>query len=161
MSKLFLLLLLSISSISCNIKPRQDEAAKDETNTVVNFDWLLGEWQRVNEKEDRATYEYWHKVSSDEYAGLGFTIKDGDTLQQEQIKLQLKGRTWALIVKTTADGDEVLFKMSAQTDSSFICENITHDFPTEIKYWIEGAQLNASVSGGEMVIPFVFERLKQ
>ncbi len=37
-----------------------------------NFDWLLGDWQRSNEKAGMETYESWKKISSTEYLGHWF-----------------------------------------------------------------------------------------
>ena len=51
-----------------------------------------------------------------------------------------------------------LFKITSQTDTSFVAENPTHDFPTKIIYWLENKQLKAHVSNKEFGIDFVFEK---
>ena len=49
--------------------------------STESFDWLVGEWQRTNEKEGRETFEMWNKVTDYEYSGFGVTLQDGDTLK--------------------------------------------------------------------------------
>ena len=51
-----------------------------------------------------------------------------------------------------------LFKITQQTDTSFIAQNPTHDFPTKIRYWLDNKQLKAHVSNNEFGIDFVFKK---
>lgn len=45
-----------------------------------NFDWILGEWKRTNEKIGHNTYEKWTKISATEYRSFGFTLSGLDTI---------------------------------------------------------------------------------
>ncbi|MEM8566439.1 MAG: alpha/beta fold hydrolase, partial [Bacteroidota bacterium] len=47
------------------------------------FDWLLGNWERINDKKDLKTYENWVKIGADEYRGLSFTLEQSDTVWKE------------------------------------------------------------------------------
>ena len=123
------------------------------------FDWLLGNWKRNNNEEGKETFETWKKNSTSEYSGLGYTLKDKDTIQQEFIKLFNKDKKWFLEVELRGDPDIVTFPMSSSTSSEFVCKNKEHDFPKMIKYWKNGDKLNALVAGDDFQIPFEFERI--
>lgn len=155
--KLFSLLLLGLLILSCQNKPSQSKTSHD---AAINFDWLLGSWQRTNDKAGRTTYENWIKINPKAYAGHGFTLMNGDTIQQEKIQLIKDKEEWMLIVRTTTDGDQVTFKLVELSDNAFSCENKAHDFPTHIKYWMKDNQLKALVSGQGMEIPFEFEKVE-
>ena len=48
-------LLIGILIISCN--PSKKESSNTKlTDKSDNFDWLLGEWERLNEEEGKNTY---------------------------------------------------------------------------------------------------------
>jgi len=93
MKKVGFVLLVSILFIACNEsgkqtdKPDNLKQEKEIVKKVKNFDWLLGKWKRLNEEEGKVTFENWDKITNTEYAGVGFTIQKGDTLQQEIISL--------------------------------------------------------------------------
>ena len=130
----------------------------EEKLSHENFDWLLGNWKRNNEKDGKETYEVWTKISHAEYYGIGFTIQNNDTLNQEKIRLVKSGEKWVLEVQLQNEAIPILFNMTSYNDQEFICENQTHDFPKLIKYWKNGSKINALVSGSDMEIPFEFER---
>ena len=144
---------------SCNTKgkPSADESINEN---VVNFDWLLGSWERKGEEQGTETFENWKKISESEYSGIGFTIQDGDTVKQEKIKLIKQNGKWDLIVKVPDEAESVLFKMTTFDAGSFTCENDSLDFPKLIKYWKYNGNLKAVVSGDDMEISFEFEKMK-
>lgn len=158
-----LLVLAGILIISCNQSKKENPKANTKSNTSAeiseNFDWLLGKWKRLNEKEGKETLENWEKVSNTEYAGLGFTMQNGDTINQENMWLVQTNGKWDLTVKVPEESESVSFKGTDHNESEFICENHEIEFPNKIKYWINGERLNATVSNSEMEIPFEFEKL--
>ena len=125
-----------------------------------NFDWLLGNWKRTNEKEDRETFEIWEKKSTSEYLGHGFTLLNTDTVKQEKIKLTKLNAKWILEVKVI-DEEAVIFNLTSFSNNQITCENNEIDFPNIIKYWKNGDKINAFVSGGELEILFEFERINK
>ena len=154
-----LLVLIGILTISCNQSKKENPKANTSAEITKNFDWLLGKWKRLNEKEGKETFENWEKISNTEYKGIGFTMQNGDTLNQEIMRLIQTNGKWDLIVKVPEEAESIMFMGTSHNDSEFICENHEIDFPNKIKYWINGQRLNASVSNSEMEIPFEFEKL--
>lgn len=115
--------------------------------------FLVGDWERLQEKEGKKTYEIWNS----DFTGLGITLKEKDTVFKEILSIVTINDTLTLKVEGV-NPTPTLFKITNQTDSSFVAENPTHDFPTKIEYWLENQQLKAKVSNKEFGIDFVFKR---
>lgn len=142
--------------VSCNFSKSSGEKAA--VNPEVNFDWLLGNWERTNEKEGRATYENWVKMSSNVYDGTGFTLQQSDTVWSENIQLiKIKGG-WSFNVVGRGDSIPTQFKLIYISDGSFTCENKQNEFPKKIIYTLEGNEIKAVISSGDMEIPCDFKR---
>ena len=101
----------------------------------VYFNWLLGDWKRLNEEDGKETFENWEKVSATEYAGIGFTLQKGDTISKEHIQLLKVNQNWDLVVSLGSGSEPVTFKGFTHAETEFSCENIANDFPNIIKYW--------------------------
>ncbi|MEN8192925.1 MAG: hypothetical protein ABFS12_08915 [Bacteroidota bacterium] len=147
----------------CTDKDKEEQKVQNADIIKINenFDWLLGNWERINEKEDRETFEIWEKKSNSEYHGMGFTMQNEDTIKQEKIQLVNIDGKWDLIVKVPEETESITFKITELKEDSFICENDSLDFPKMIKYWKDGNKINALVSGDDMEIPFEFERINE
>jgi len=156
--KKILILLIGILITSCN--QTKKEKQKDEIKSE-NFDWLLGKWKRLNEEEGKETFENWNKINETEYSGIGFTMQNGDTIKQEKIRLTKTSGKWNLTVKVPEESESITFNGISHNETEFTCENNEIDFPNKIKYWKNGNRINAMVSGGEMEIPFEFEKLNK
>ena len=163
MNKTGIILLITVAFLtfsSCTEESKKETEVKIEEKALnENFDWLLGHWKRNNEEEGKETFEVWKKINSFEYFGIGFTMQNSDTLNQEKIKLIKSGKKWTLEVQPRGAPAPVTFKMTSYNEQEFICENKEHDFPTLIKYWKNGNKINALVSGDDMEIFFEFERI--
>lgn len=165
--KNFVMILAALLIISCGVKkaPISNNANVNvsPSKTITksnnyNFDWLLGTWQRANDKEGKRTYEFWHKVGDKHYEGIGYTLQGQDTISQEKMLLMELHDVWGFNVVAGAD-PMVRFKLIDVTESSFVCENQDNDFPKVIKYWKDQYRLKAEISGGGPTIPFVFAKV--
>ena len=125
-----------------------------------NFDWLLGEWKRINEKPGNETFENWHKISPSEYYGIGFTMQNGDTVKQERIRIVKLKDKWDLIVKSPEDIKSITFPITELKSGEFTCTNDSLDFPKQIKYWKDDKKIRATVTGDSLKIEFTFERIE-
>ncbi len=127
-----------------------------QTTTKQNYpDFLLGNWQRTNDKPGNTTFENWEE----NFTGLGYTLKESDTIFKEILSVTSKNDTLYLQVEGVNEAP-TLFKFTEQTDSSFVCENPQNEFPTKIEYWMENKLLKAKVSNDEFDVAFVFEKLQ-
>lgn len=48
------IILIALGFTMCNSK---------QNESTENFDWLLGKWQRTNEKQGKTTFENWEKIT--------------------------------------------------------------------------------------------------
>ena len=156
---------ISILIFSCNPieknTPKTEAAKVENSTTVESFDWLLGDWFRLNEKEGKETFETWKKINEREYAGIGYTMQNDDTIQQENMSLRNSKGTWDLLVSLDKEDDAVDFIGTSLDKNEFTVENKENEFPKKIKYWIEGQTLKATISNAELSIHFEFEKLKK
>lgn len=130
--------------ISCQTKTAQKRP---------NF--LKGKWQRVNEKPDKQTFDFWNE----DLTGIGFTLKENDTIFKEVMSIVSLKDTLHLKVEGVNEAP-TLFKFTKQTDSSFVCENKENEFPKKIHYYKDGQQLKCKISNEEFEVDFVFEEMK-
>jgi len=151
--------ILFLSSCTSNNSEESKTQNNEISKSTENFDWLLGNWKRNNEKENRETFEIWKKTNNSEYSGIGFTIQNNDTIKQEKIKLIKLDKKWVLEVQPQDEPEPIAFNMTSYNDQEFICENKELDFPKLIKYWKNESKINALVSGDDMEISFEFKRI--
>ena len=159
--KQILILFIGVALISCNQQAKEspEQTSTESAINSENFDWLVGKWKRLNEEEGKETFENWEKNSDTEYAGIGFTMQNGDTITQEKMWLTKVGEHWDVIVKLPGEDTSVTFKGTSHNESEFICENPENDFPNKIRYRKDGDKISASISNAEMEIPFEFGKL--
>lgn len=122
-----------------------------------NFEWILGEWNRTNDKEGQNTYEHWVQIAGDIYLGFGFTLAGQDTIFKENLSINKAEDVWRLSV-AGVNADTVHFEITEWTNNHFKSQNKTHDFPKFIQYELKDDKLSAEISDGSTSIPFIFIR---
>lgn len=159
------LLILALAFVSCKQSAKgKMEGALDAKETVQApgaFDWLHGDWKRLNEEAGKSTFEVWQKVNDTAYSGFGFTLRDTDTIWQEHMNLLKHGGSWRLEIQSPQDPEPTVFNLTAMEDHSFTFENPEIDFPKRIAYARNEKEIHATVSGEEMEIVFQFQRLPE
>lgn len=157
-----IILLFSCNEGAKTVQNKQSAIESKSNNTKFgNFDWLIGNWKRVNDSDGKETFENWKNMSSTEYSGVGYTIKNGDTISQENMSLTKSADTWSLFVKTPDEKKPVEFKIKEISDKQFVFTNDSIDFPKRIKYWMVKDTLKANISNEQMDILFEFIRISR
>jgi hypothetical protein len=113
--------------------------------------FLVGNWQRVNDKQNEKTFENW----KNDLTGTGYTLSENKKIFEEDLRIIIIKDTLYLEV-TGVNQTATLFQFTSQTDSSFVCENPKNEFPKKIKYWLEKDTLRALVSSKDFNIDFNF-----
>lgn len=149
----FIIVLLFISSFTTL------QQSSGIENQSENFTWLLGSWKRVNDSEGKQTYEHWKKLTKNVYEGIGCTLKEGDTIWKESIKLHQVAKEWHFEVRGKNELKPTVFRITEIGKSSFICENEANEFPKKIEYKLVDSGLKATISGGEDKVDFNFKRI--
>lgn len=142
--RLFSLLLVSFLLFSCNTKKKNKKPT-----------WLIGKWERINEKPTKNTYEFW----ANNLTGTGFTLQQNDTIFKEIMSIVTIKDTLHLKVEGVNE-KPTLFKFTQQTDTSFVCENKKNEFPKKIHYFLDKQQLKCKISNEEFSVDFVFDRIE-
>ena len=153
-----LIIVVVIFTVSCKNSPSVDTNI-ESTTVTENFDWLLGNWHRINEKDGKETYEIWNKKTNTEYIGVGFTLQNNDTIWKEDIKLIKSDDDWNFVVAGKGKTNPTIFKLTMIENESFTCNNELNEFPKKIKYSKNENKIIAVISGGEAKVLFEFERL--
>ena len=151
---LSVIFILIIGQLFISCKSTENLAA--ENNNKETFDWLLGKWKRINDKEGQSTYEFWKKAGMNKYVGHGYTLHKQDTVWQENMQLKKENKSWSLNIYASNNSGIVKFKITEVSDQSFTCFNAQNEFPKTISYNRKGNQINAIISDEENSIPFNF-----
>jgi hypothetical protein len=150
----FLLLL-----VSCKNVPAHEE---ENLTSSTQFNWLVGEWQRINEEDGKTTFENWEITASQSLTGHGYTLQAGDTVFQERLAIERMApphdqSTEKYILKVTGVNEEpTLFSIDTYTDSGFTAVNPDNEFPTHITYAMVNDTLKAHVRNSDFAITFDF-----
>jgi len=105
--------------------------AQSPSATIHDVGWLAGCWERRS--GDRATIEMWMVPAGGMMLGASRTVVSGVTREYEQV--MIRERDGRLVYTANPSGQaEASFTSTQVTDSSFVVENLTHDFPQRITY---------------------------
>lgn len=158
MKKVVLVSLCITIMLACQNKEQNKEAIVE--TKAGEFDWLLGNWKRVNDTDGKETFENWEVKDDGSYQGKSFTMFASDTVWQEDMHLLKIQDTWQMEVKAPEDLSPTVFGMINHLSDQFTCENPELDFPKTIYYKSVQDSLYATVSNKEMQLIFTFEKLK-
>jgi hypothetical protein len=125
---------LACALIACTpTKPKEPEFSQLNTD-FTKTNWLIGTW--INKSLRVTNYEAWKKGNDSTLVGRSYTVKGGDTIFLEHIKLVRQGDEIHYIptVPDQNSGMPVTFKMTFLDSNKFVFENQAHDFPQTIAY---------------------------
>ena len=129
--------------------------------SLSDFEWLLGKWERLNNRPGQITYESWVKESDTKFTGFGWTMKGKDTLSMEKLSLVVKGNNIYYVADVSENAAPVSFRIMEQSGKSFVSSNPEHDFPKKVAYKLEeNGILVAVISDDKREISFRFKKIK-
>lgn len=107
--------------------------------------WIVDKW--VSQSETSTSYEHWEKTNETLYTGGSETIKNGDTVFAEKLKIELiEGKVY-YIADVAHNPAPVKFLLTEVNENLAIFENPEHDFPQKITYINENGILHAVIEG--------------
>lgn len=107
--------------------------------------WLAGCWELRS--GNRVVFEMWTPPDGDLMLGASRTTVNGQVREYEQVRLSWKDNH-LLYTATPSAQAEATFTSSEVSDSGFVVDNPTHDFPQRIYYRRRGADsLIARIEG--------------
>jgi hypothetical protein len=109
--------------------------------------WIVDRWIYTDGEE--ITYENWVKTNDTLYSGESYTVRDGDTVFNEQLKIEKIGSDvfYTAIVKHNTG--PVSFKLIELGDKRAVFENPEHDFPNRITYELRNNSILYAKAEGE------------
>ncbi|MEO6232211.1 MAG: DUF6265 family protein [Ferruginibacter sp.] len=123
------------------------EKAQDPFRQLNN---LQGTWMMKTGKGFIG--ESWKKINDSTLQSNGFMIKDGDTINAENVQL-IKNKAGIFYIPTVTNQNNqqpVTFRLTSSANNEFIFENPLHDFPKRIGYQlIANDSLIAWIDGGK------------
>ncbi len=98
-------------------------------STFPNF--LQGTWRVENQE----IYEHWDKLNDHTLKGLSYKMEDGRMIVSEYLEIVQSNNEviYTAIVINQNQNQGIEFKLT-QSDSTFVFENMNHDFPKKIVY---------------------------
>jgi len=78
MKRLYTIFILIL--LSCAGKDSSEDIYTEGAVAETQFDWLFGNWKRVNDEGEKVTYETWRKSDTTAYHGFGYTLIKSDTV---------------------------------------------------------------------------------
>lgn len=123
------------------------------------FDSFVGTWKL----EDDSQYERWEKNDDGSYLSTGFNVKGNDTIISEKVKIYSNGSGWYFETQVSGqnDGKAVVFKSVILNDSIVQFENMQHDFPNMINYYLMYQNsMRAFIAGKSDTIYFNYSRVR-
>lgn len=132
------------------------------SSDLEKLSWIIDRW--VSSNGESTSYEHWEKVSETQFIGGSETIKNGDTVFSEKLKIELIDGSVYYIADVAHNPAPVKFKLTFLTDSEAVFENPEHDFPQKISYKYIDGNLNASIEGpsksGWKKVDFIMNRMR-
>ncbi|MDN5200051.1 DUF6265 family protein [Fulvivirgaceae bacterium BMA10] len=149
----FLVIIICFSCFSISACAQSNDAK------IEDLSWLLGTW--LNDMGARKSYEIWKKTSSTKFSGIGYTLKNRDTVFVEKLAILVENDEVFYSANVAHNAGPVLFKLTSSNNGVFEFENPEHDFPKKITYQLkEKGQLHAQISGSGKAIDFHFKKVE-
>jgi hypothetical protein len=116
-----------------------------QNTDMQKLSWIVDRW--IATDGESKSYEHWEKTSETLFTGGSETIKSGDTVFSEKLKIELIDGNIYYIADVSHNPAPVKFKLTKLTDSEAVFENPEHDFPQKISYIQVDGNLHASIEG--------------
>lgn len=126
-----------------------------EADTVSQFRWLEGTWERMDMKAGRTGLEIWEWQES-QLIGKGISMEAGDTTFVENLRIESVDGQFIYQAAVLHNEKPTIFMVVEIRPNYFRCENLNHDFPKVIAYTRTGDKLDAVISGNGKSIAFSF-----
>ena len=102
---------------------------------LENFEWLIGQWEQKT--KNSITVEAWNKRSNSTFEGTSNTqsLKSNSKTFSESLRILNMDSCKYYLAKVLENEFPIPFKISTESDTSFVAENRFHDFPQRIGYF--------------------------
>lgn len=158
------ILLIIIFLISTEMLQTQEIVMHQTTAAdMQKLAWIIDRWVSAN--GESTSYEHWERTSDTLFTGGSETVKNGDTVFSEKLKIVYEEGNFYYIADVAHNPAPVKFKATYLTDGEAVFENPEHDFPKKITYKQVDGNLHASIegpgkSGAWRKVDFIMNKMK-
>ncbi|MEO8167737.1 MAG: DUF6265 family protein [bacterium] len=153
------ILWVSLLLIACSTAFSQSPDAGLES-----LGWLAGCWEG-NYAGGRFVTEQWMKPLGGSMMGIGRTVKNGKTIEYEFVRIVLEDDGSVVYIAKPSGQSEASFKLVKLDGKRVVFENLQHDFPQRVIYYMPGpdslvGRIEGVMNGKEKGIDFPYRRVK-
>ena len=129
---------------------------------VEELSWMSGSW--AGEKDGIRSEEHWSAPAGGLMIGMHRDVKDGRATGFEFFRIHVKDGVLSYLTQP-GGRPAVPFKMKEMGERRIVFENLEHDFPQRILYWLSGpgelrARIEGSIGGKTQAEEWVWTRAK-
>jgi hypothetical protein len=124
--KLFFLLIF----LFCKMIFSQDK--NTGLNEIEKLSWIIDKW--ISLSGESIIYENWKKLDDTTFTGVSHTVKNGDTVFTEKLKIEKIDNDIFYTAVVAHNPGPVSFKLVELGENKAVFENPEHDFPNRIIY---------------------------
>ncbi len=121
-------------------------AESQEKTPMRKLLWIVDSWVSADGGDSRS-YEEWKVTGDNLYEGSSKTIKNGEVVFRESLKIENTPDGICYIADVPHNPAPVKFLLTGVSDSSAVFENPEHNFPKKITYLLEDGNLHAFIEG--------------
>lgn len=126
-----------------------------EKKDFINFEWMTGKW--VQETDSTVTYEIWEDIDENILEGRSFTLKNGDTVFAEELRIIKMDHDYYYIAKPVNKSGPTMFKMELDSIRKVRFVNEKNDFPKCIQYRRRRDSMIADIGNIDKIITFKYK----
>jgi len=135
-------------SIGCASTATSGAAHQPHSSRLDELAWLSGHWSTGEMADGTITQEHWTTPSRDGMFGIGRTIKDGQEVFFEYLRIAETGGAIVYLASPEGRRPPTPFTAVAIESNRVVFENLEHDFPQRIIYELPpGGDLHARIEG--------------
>lgn len=135
-----------------------DNLLTQTQDDMNKLSWIVDRW--ISKEGASTSYEHWEKTSDVLFTGGSETVKNGDTVFAEKLKIEVIDGSIYYIADVSHNPEPVKFKLTYVTETEAVFENPQHDFPKKITYMLVEGKLHASIEGPSKKIDFVMNKMR-
>lgn len=125
---------------------------------LESLGWLTGGWEG-NYAGRRVVSEQWMKPLGGSMMGIGRTVKNGKTIEYEFVRIVLEDDGSVVYIAKPSSQSEASFKRVKLEGKRVVFENLNHDFPQRVIYYMPGP--DSLVGRIEGVLANVTEKVRR
>jgi len=129
------------STASHDFNPTDEKSA-----TINRLDWLVNHWQNVDGK--RSSEEHWIAPRGGIMLGVNRSINGQGKTSFEYLRIESTEDGRMVYYASPMGRGETAFALLEVIENRVVFENLEHDFPQRISYWLDDKrQLHARIDG--------------